>query len=118
MIKYLLMLAALVPATQPATRPATGPAERRVHVYVGGHVQGVGFRAYVQKQAQDLKLKGWVRNLRDGRVEAVIQGQGDGVEKMMGVVRKGPASSRVDSVEVKDEAVGGELKDFVIKSDG
>src|SRR4051812_32460887 len=92
-------------STRPATGPTSGPAIRRVHVFVSGKVQGVGFRAFTKERADEVGAKGWVKNLLDGRVEAVMQGQGDTVEKLLASVRKGPRSSRVDAVEVKEEKV-------------
>src|SRR5258706_8126765 len=92
-------------ATRPASGPATGPAVRRVHVFVSGKVQGVGFRAFTKERADELEVKGWVRNLLDTRVEAVMQGKADSVEKVVESVRKGPRSARVDGVEVKEEKI-------------
>ncbi len=87
--------------------------KRRVHVWIEGRVQGVYFRACTQDAALDLGLKGWVRNLRDGRVEAVFEGDRDRVEKMIHWCRhEGSPGSRVDHVEVKEEDFTGELDRF------
>src|SRR5687767_4732919 len=99
----MMMLVAAGPATRPATRPATAPAEQRVHVFVSGVVQGVSFRAFTKRTADELGVKGWVRNLKDGRVEAVMQGKPEAMEKMMRAIRRGPRGARVDGVEVKEE---------------
>ena len=80
----------------------------RVHVYVSGIVQGVFFRDFTQRQAKSNGLVGWVRNLRDGRVEAVAEGDSEDVERWLAALRQGPPSSRVDGVEVvRNEAVEG-----------
>ena len=72
------------------------------HVTMRGRVQGVGYRAWVEHQATAHGLEGWVRNRRDGSVEAVFAGPEDVVSKMIASCRRGPSSARVDGVE--DEA--------------
>jgi acylphosphatase len=71
-------------------------------VTIRGRVQGVGYRAWVDHQAMRLGLQGWVRNRRDGSVEAVFEGAEDAVAKMIASCRNGPPSGRVD--EVAEEA--------------
>ena len=75
-------------------------AHRTSHVLIHGRVQGVSFRAWTQHQAQLHGLCGWVRNRRDGAVEAVFSGPGDLVDVMLKACHEGPAGSRVDKVEV------------------
>lgn len=75
---------------------------RIVHVVVHGRVQGVGFRAWVQHQAQLRSLEGWVRNRRDGTVEAVLRGPAEAVDAMLAVCRDGPAGASVDRVETAE----------------
>ena len=67
-------------------------------VVIRGRVQGVGYRAWVDYQARRLGLQGWVRNRRDGSVEAVFEGAEDVVARMIAACRQGPASARVDEV--------------------
>jgi acylphosphatase len=74
-----------------------------VHVLIRGDVQGVGFRAWVQHHAQLNGLAGWVRNRRDGTVEAVFSGPEDMVEVMLTACRQGPATARVSVVEILPE---------------
>ncbi len=81
-------------------------AIRTVQVRVEGRVQGVGFRAYVEARALELGLVGWVRNRRDGSVEAVLQGPEDIVEEMLELCRQGPPAAVVTSVELMGEGVG------------
>jgi acylphosphatase len=76
-------------------------------VVIRGRVQGVGYRAWVDYQARRLGLHGWVRNRRDGSVEAVFEGAEDVVARMISACRQGPASAHVDEVadEVANEDV-------------
>jgi acylphosphatase len=74
------------------------------HVVFRGRVQGVGFRAFVEEAAEQRYLEGWVRNRRDGSVEAVLAGREDAVETAIKAVRDGPPSARVETVDVKEGA--------------
>lgn len=87
----------------------------RVHVYISGKVQGVFFREYTRKRAQSLGIKGWVRNLRDGRVEAIFEGEKEKVEEMISWCHEGSPYSEVEKVEVKWEEYRGEFNDFEIR---
>jgi acylphosphatase len=78
-------------------------AMSRLHVWVKGLVQGVFFRDSTRHEAERLGLDGWVRNLPDGRVEAVFQGDRDSCEKALAFVRRGPRSARVDKVDLRWE---------------
>lgn len=77
----------------------------RRHVYISGRVQGVGFRWYARAQAHALGLAGWVRNLPDGRVEAVFQGARENVEAMTEWCSNGSPSSHVRDVAISDEPI-------------
>ena len=68
-------------------------------VTVRGRVQGVGYRAFVEHQAMARNLEGWVRNRRDGSVEALFAGPSDVVSEMIALCRRGPTPARVDAVE-------------------
>lgn len=84
----------------------------RVRAIVRGRVQGVGFRAWTQHQAQLHGLEGWVRNLRDGSVEALFVGPADPVGIVVRALQAGPHGARVDAVEeypgTPDDEAGGE----------
>lgn len=88
---------------------------KRVHVFVSGRVQGVFFRAYTQKEALRLGLKGWVRNLPDGRVEAVFEGDASAVEEMIKWCHRGSPGAIVTKVEVREEPYKGEFSTFEIR---
>lgn len=79
------------------------PGRVRFHVYVSGRVQGVFFRANTKKQALKLGVKGWVRNLPDGRVEAVFEGSKDAVAGIVAWALYGPPAARVDKLEATRE---------------
>ncbi|MFZ5731739.1 MAG: acylphosphatase [Pseudomonadota bacterium] len=71
------------------------------YVIVRGRVQGVGYRAWLADKAIELGLEGWVRNRRDGTVEAVVAGEGDAVGAMLADCRRGPALARVEVVDAR-----------------
>lgn len=75
----------------------------RVHVFISGHVQGIGFRASAQRKAYQLGLAGWVKNLADGGVEAVFEGREEAVEEMVQWCHQGPFLAEVFEVEIKRE---------------
>jgi len=87
----------------------------RAHIYVSGQVQGVWFRSCTQEMAERMGVCGWVRNLPDGRVEAVFEGDKDEVEVMVDFCRRGPPGAQVDDVEVKWEPYKGEFSGFGIR---
>ena len=69
------------------------------HMVVHGRVQGVGFRAFVEHEALRRGLEGWVRNCRDGSVEAVLADDADAVAAMIEACRRGPMGARVDALD-------------------
>jgi acylphosphatase len=81
---------------------------RRVRVLVRGRVQGVFFRAETQTRAESLGVAGSVRNLPDGSVEAVFEGDAERVESLVDWCRRGPAGASVESVDVQPEEPSGE----------
>ena len=88
--------------------------KRRVHVFISGRVQGVFFRAYTRDAALRAGVSGWVRNMRDGRVEAIFEGDGENVRKMIEWCNEGSPMGRVDNVEVREEVYTGEFASFMI----
>lgn len=75
--------------------------EARAHVFVSGRVQGVFYRATTREKAAEAGVAGWVRNLDDGRVEAVFEGAEDAVESMVEWCHEGSPRARVEDVEVE-----------------
>ena len=80
------------------------------HVLVSGRVQGVGFRFHMERRARELGVTGWVRNRRDGTVEALVQGTPEAVDAMIAAARQGPRSALVTDVKVGDAS--GEYDSF------
>jgi acylphosphatase len=87
----------------------------RAHVYISGLVQGVFFRHETKKYADELGVKGWVRNLPDGRVEAVFEAEQEMVEKMLKFCQRGPPGAKVKNVEAHPEEWRGEFQEFSIR---
>jgi acylphosphatase len=89
---------------------------KRYHVWISGRVQGVFFRANTGKQARLLGLTGWVRNLPDGRVETVFEGESSAVEAMLIWCKRGTPPARVERIDAAEEQPGGEYTDFAVVS--
>ena len=87
---------------------------RRAHVLVSGQVQGVFFRQGTIRLARSADCAGWVRNLHDGRLEAVFEGAPEAVEKLLAWCREGPERAVVESVEVVEEDPEG-LQGFEVR---
>ena len=89
--------------------------EVRKHVYLSGRVQGVGFRAFTMRTAQQLNVNGWVKNLSDGRVEAILTGSEEKVDKMLEQVKQGPSFAKVDDIEIREEDYQGQYDKFEVR---
>ena len=72
------------------------------HVRISGRVQGVFFRAWTRDEAKALGVHGWVRNCDDGSVEAFVEGEADAVERLLVLIREGPAHARVDEFSAEE----------------
>lgn len=90
-------------------------AEKAVHVFVAGRVQMVGYRQSCRRVARSLGLVGWVRNLRDGRVEFFAQGNAEGVDRLITWSWAGPSSAEVTGVESDNVGRDATLTDFFIQ---
>ncbi|MFH1470732.1 MAG: acylphosphatase [Candidatus Micrarchaeota archaeon] len=88
--------------------------QSRLHFLVSGVVQGVFFRGTVQREALTLGLKGWVRNLDDGRVECVAEGDKESLEKLLVWARRGPPGAVVEKVDFYWETATGAFKNFIV----
>jgi acylphosphatase len=87
---------------------------KRIHIYVSGLVQGVYFRHNTMIQAEILDLKGWVRNLTDGRVEIVCEGKDESIDKLAVWCSIGPRGAYVKGLDVQQEEFKNEFKKFQI----
>lgn len=76
---------------------------QQAHIFIEGRVQGVGFRHFTKVNAEEVGVFGWVKNLPDGRVEAVFAGPMDHIREMVSRCEKGPGASRVDNIDVEVE---------------
>lgn len=94
--------------------PALGV--RRVHVFISGKVQGVQFRQALREQAEHFQVRGWTRNTKDGRVEAVFEGTDYAVNHLLSWCHRGPEEADVRFVEVQEEAPQNDLdlKEFKV----
>jgi acylphosphatase len=90
-------------------------AAARAHLFIQGRVQGVFYRAFTRNVAVKAGLDGWVRNLYDGRVEAVFEGERESIEQAIRECRKGPPGAHVTTVEVAWEEYSEDWKGFEIK---
>ncbi len=87
----------------------------RKHCFFSGKVQGVFFRANTRDKAQEKGVKGWVKNLRDGRVEAVFEGPEGKVNEVIEWCKEDQPHAKVEGAEVKEEEPTGEFDSFTIK---
>ena len=90
-------------------------AKTRVHIRVTGRVQGVYFRYAVEEEARHRGVTGWVRNLPDGRVEGVFEGEDPRIKEILAFCRRGPPHARVDRVDVSEEPFRGDFRSFEIR---
>ncbi len=88
---------------------------KRVHVLISGRVQHVYFRHHTEQEAAKYHVNGWVRNLPDGRVEALFEGEEGDVDRILQFCRTGPPSAHVEQVEAVEEPFVGEFKDFMVR---
>ncbi len=77
--------------------------KKSMRVYINGTVQGIFFRGFIKENAERLNVKGFVRNLEDGRVEVFLEGNVDSVNKMIELCKKGPKHAQIKHVEIKPE---------------
>jgi len=89
----------------------------RSHIFVSGNVQDVFFRVNAVEKANKYNITGWTRNLSDGRVEVVLEGDNGSLQKFIEWAKIGPLDARVDNIEIYNEEYTGEFEDFNIKED-
>ena len=86
--------------------------QKRIHIFITGRVQGVFFRQSTRVMAIKNNVTGWIRNLDDGRVEIVAEGETQNIDNLVTWCKTGPANSRVDEFELLDEDSTGEFENF------
>ncbi|MBU2617117.1 MAG: acylphosphatase [Euryarchaeota archaeon] len=86
----------------------------RVRAFVSGRVQGVFFRSFTRSEATSLGIHGWVRNLRDGRVEVLAEGEKSALDELLGRLREGSPAARVEKVDARWGEYKGDLNGFRI----
>jgi len=89
--------------------------QKRIHIFVTGRVQGVFFRQSTKVMAIKNNVNGWVRNLDDGRVEIVAEGENQDIDNLADWCKTGPANSRVDEFELSEENSAGEFENFEVR---
>ena len=77
--------------------------KKSIRVYITGNIQGIYFRSFIKENAEKYNVKGFVRNLEDGRVEVFLEGNTNDVEKMLEICKVGPKNSQVRDVQTKQE---------------
>jgi acylphosphatase len=87
----------------------------RVHLFIEGRVQGVFYRAFTREIAHRLRLSGWAKNLRDGRVEAVFEGEKRTIEEAIRECRTGPPGAQVTNIDIQWEPYSGDEDGFSVR---
>ena len=98
-----------------ARMPLASEHVRTVHLHIRGRVQGVGYRAFVASEARQLGIDGWVRNRRDGSVEAILRGHPADVEALIGLCRQGPTAAAVSDVDIAEVAEAAAFHGFEMR---
>ncbi|MEW6567565.1 MAG: acylphosphatase [Chloroflexota bacterium] len=104
-----------MPTEEPSVSVGASSGRARLHVLVHGFVQGVGFRYYTIEVASDLGLTGWVRNLKDGSVEAVAEGERAQLDRWLAALQLGRSGAQVTRVEAEWQAPSGEFRSFSLQ---
>ena len=89
--------------------------KERAHVYISGDVQGVFFRDSARQKAEELDLNGWVKNMPDGRVEALFEGPANAVQEMLDWCEEGPSQATVEDVDAEHESAEEDLEGFEVR---
>ncbi len=87
---------------------------KRIHAFISGRVQGVNFRWNTKIFAEKSGITGFARNLDDGRVEVIAEGENESIDKLINYLKKGPILSKVEYFEIKEEKYKGEFSGFSI----
>ncbi|MEK6922687.1 MAG: acylphosphatase [Nanoarchaeota archaeon] len=87
---------------------------KRIRILIVGKVISIFFRAFIKENAEQLGLTGWVRNTKDGSVEAVFEGQEQSIEKIIRLCKKGPPLARIDDIKITEEKPENKFTSFNI----
>ena len=85
---------------------------RRVHIFISGKVQGVGYRFYMKRKAEELNINGSVQNTHDNSVEAVAEGEDEAIQEFIRHLRKGPFMAKIEKIDIQEEKPEGDLSSF------
>lgn len=88
---------------------------KHYHLLISGRVQGVGYRASACDKGQQLGINGWVKNMPDGRVEMIIEGEQLKLEQMIAWAKQGPRFADVSHIDISEQSVTGKLSEFQIR---
>ncbi len=88
---------------------------KRIHLFISGYVQGVGFRWYVERSARRINICGFVKNLRDGRVEVVAEGDDNLMKQFLQELKEGSFKGHIEEIKKVEEEYQGEYSNFTIK---
>ena len=89
--------------------------KKRVHVFYAGHVQGVGFRMTAEETAKALDVVGWVKNLRDGRVELIAEAEEPILQQFLDTIRRGPMKNFIKQIEISWSSASETFDEFEIR---
>ena len=103
-------------STIPSSHDQQQLSARAVRVVIEGRVQGVGFRYFTRRLARELGVRGWVRNLTDGRVEALAAAEPETLERFVQRLRAGPRGGRVERLDVKELGEAAGVGEFEIRA--
>ncbi len=104
-----------MPPNASPSSPSPKAEPKRLRVEILGDVQGVGFRFFAERRANQLGLQGWVRNRYDGAVEVEAEGRAEDLDQFLAALRQGPRSARIDDVRVEWLPYRGDLPAFTVR---
>lgn len=87
--------------------------KKSVRAYISGNIQGIYFRSFIKENAEKYNVKGFVRNLEDGRVEVFLEGNSEDVNKMIEICKTGPKHAQIRNIEIKEEKFQ-DIKNFKV----
>lgn len=89
--------------------------KKNVHITINGKVQGIWFRANTKQKAEQLGITGWVKNIPNGSVEAIFEGEENCIKEMIDWCQHGPPQAKVENIEIKEQSITNGFDEFLIK---